>query len=235
MKKMHLHLGDVISKKGFTLVEILVVIVIVAIVGTIMVVIFSNTLRGSNKSQILSIIKQNGQSVLENMDKTIRGADNLLCPTGTDPDVTIVTVKNGIYTRYRIVPASDTSADDKVPKDCIESEKSKNGCIVQDHPEKQIIDEVTGELETDAVFIDSVCSSDDPMPRSGSDDAANILTDTNVQTGVLIGSGFFTVSKPFGFKAIVTINFVLKPGVSAPQVIASQIDPQTYQTTIELR
>lgn len=85
--------------KGFTLVEIVVVMAIVAIVGVILVMIFANTLRGSSKAQILAVIKQNGQAVLGTMDNAIRNADNVAC-ISTSGD-TLVIVKDGIYTRFR--------------------------------------------------------------------------------------------------------------------------------------
>lgn len=85
--------------KGFTLVEILVAIAIVAMVGMILALIFINTLRGSNKSQILSVIKQNGQAAMDTLDKTIRNADNVACISASGD--TLAVVKNGIYTRFR--------------------------------------------------------------------------------------------------------------------------------------
>lgn len=213
------------SSNGFTIAEILVVMAIVAVVGTIMVVVFTNTLRGSNKSQMISAIKQNGQAVLDNMDKTIRNADDLVCFPISPPGNTIVVVQNGIYTRYRIV-FPDTVCADLVTE--------TDGCIVQDHPTKQT-DPNTLQLETDPVFRNNVCSSSDPMPRSGSSDHANILTDTNLRTGVKIDSGSFTASKPGGYQAVISINFVLKPGVEAPESIAGQVDPITFQTSVGLR
>lgn len=103
---------------GFTLVEILVVMAIMAIVGTIMVAIFSNTLRGSNKSQILAVVKQNGQAVLDNMDKAMRDADGVVCPKLDESSNTLVLVKNGRYTRFRFIP----------------SLPGENGYIQQDSP-----------------------------------------------------------------------------------------------------
>lgn len=201
-------------EKGFTLAEILVVIAIVAIVGTILVLIFTNTLRGSNKSQILSAMKQNGQAVLDSMGRIIRSADNVVCPTSGSSN-TIVIVKNGTYSRYRIVPGNTAGlAPGSAPSVCIGL--GTNGCIILDNPTPQSL-ETTPQL----------CA--DPMPF------AQILTDTNSLAGVSIESGSFYVSKPAGFKAIVTVNFVLKPGVGVPQITASQIDSVTYQTTIELR
>lgn len=188
--------------RGFTLVEILVVIGITAIVGTILVVIFTNTLRGSNKAQILAVIKQNGQSVLENMDKTIRNAYNVVCPASGSGN-TLVVEKNGEYTRYRIA----LSANSYIPLSCY-----TNGCIVWEK----------------STTLPS-CDPADPMF------SANILTDTNAQTGVKINSGSFYVNRPAGFKAAVTINFILSPGVNASSIITSQIDPVVFQTTIGLR
>ncbi len=215
--------------KGFTLVEILVAIAIIAIIGTIMVAVFINTLRGSNKSQILASIKQNGQAVLENMDKTIRNSDDVICPTSGWSN-TIVLLKNGIYTRYRI--ALSTDGINTAPDSCIKNPsdlKEKNGCIVQDNPEKQP-DPATGQQETDSVFIRRVCFPSNPI-ISG----ANILTDTDAQSGASIYSGFFNSVKLSGYKAAVTINFILKPGAGAPTAIAGQIDPVTFQTTVQLR
>lgn len=204
--------------RGFTLAEMLVVIAIVAIVGTILVTIFNNTLLGSNKSQILSAIKQNGQSVLENMDKTIRNADNLVC-VSESPNNTIVVVQKGVYTRYRIVlPAGTTGT---APPSCIGGEK--NGCIVWDNPIPQVTE------TTPLPFINRVCNPTDPMLL------AQILTDTNPQSGVLLESGSFTLSKLAGFKDAVTIEFRLKPAARAPYAIAGQIDPVEFKTTIGLR
>lgn len=208
-------------KKGFTLVEILVVISVLSIVGVIILTIFTRTLKGNNKAQILAAIKQNGQAVLENMDKTIRNSGNLLCPT-IDSSNTLVVEKDGLYTRYRIALAGAPDGD-KVPPSC-----SLNGCIVSDNPAKQI-DLATNELETDLAFINRACSSTDFMT------SANILTDTNSQTGVLVKEGSFKSDKLAGFKDAVTINFKLGPGKDAPAAVAGQIDPVTFQTTIQLR
>lgn len=192
--------------KGFTLVEILVVMAIVAIAGLILVTIFTNTLRGSNKSQILAVIKQNGQSVLEQMDKTVRNADNVVCVSNDNPSTSLVIVKNGIYTRFRFIIKTSTT----------------NGSIQQDNPTQS-------SSETLPQFITRVCQYTDPMV------SANILTDTNSQTGVSINSGFFAPSPLPGYKTAVTTYFKLWAGTEAPSAIAGQIDPVEFKTTIGLR
>ena len=197
-------------KKGFTLVEILVVIAILSVLGVLILTIFTRTLRGSNKSQIIGKIKQNGQSVLEQMDKTVRNSDKVVCVISSN----LVVVKNGIYTRYRFIPPTS----------------SANGLIQQDNPAKQNVqDSNPPSEETDSEFKNRVCTIDDSMSE------ALIITDTNLQTGVSVENGLFTRDSPAGFLDQVTISFVLKPAVNASQAVAGQIDPVSFQTTIQLR
>lgn len=213
------------SVKGFTIAEVLVVIAILAIIGTIMVITFSNTLRGSNKAQVISAIKQNGQAVLENMDKNIRKANNLICVSSNPPN-TIVIDQNGLNIRYRIVlPTAIAGA----PAVCIGQDK--NGCIIWDNPGKET--DLNGKVETNAEFINRICDSADPMT------SANILTDADTLTGVSVkkesSKEFFSFSDLAGYKTSVTINFQLGPGAKAPAVTSGQIDPVTFQTTVSLR
>lgn len=192
------------SNSGFTIAEILVAIAIIAFLGAVMVAIFISTLRGSNKSQILGSIKQNGQAVLEIMDKTIRSADNVICTSGDTK--TLVIEKNGIYTRFRFIAPTPTI------------NPTANGKIQQDSPLPGV------DMET---FLMYVCMN--PMP------APIILTDTNTQTGVSVNNGSFTRNQQAGSEDNVTVEFTLGPGVQAPPVVAGQIEPVKFQTTIQLR
>lgn len=211
-------------ERGFTLVEILVVIAIVAIIGLVMIAIFTNTLRGSNKSEILSVIKQNGQAVLDNIDKNVRESDNVICPSPGSSSDTLVVVKNGSYTRYKFIPPNNTNPT-------IGNCGSVNGCIQQDN---FIQPATSADIKQ---FLIDVCNTATFAPV-----APVILTDTNAQTGVSVNcsdtnclTNIFTRNKPAGFKDQVAIKFNLKPGVSAPAVVAGQIDPVSFQTSIELR
>lgn len=218
--------------RGFTLVEILVVIAIVAIVGTMLVSIFSSTLRGSNKAQILAVIKQNGQAVLENLDKNIRSADNVVCPFFASPSDTstssndMVIVKDSIYIRYRFT----------IPP-------TGNGLIQQDYPVKQdIVGSSPLRKETDAEFINRICISTDTMDVTT---GLRILTDTNSKTGVSVKCivsdctvnppPVFVRNRSAGFKDQLTIQFSLAPGVDVPAAISDQIDDVTFKTTVQLR
>lgn len=204
--------------KGFTLAEILVVMAITAIVGTILVAIFTNTLRGSNKSQILAVIKQNGQAALENMDKTIRNADNVICPKIISPATsassdTLVIVKNGLYTRFKFILATS----------------SQNGMIQQDQPVQSTAED--NDKSNIEFFLRTICV--DPM---GTDSPGVVtLTDTNTQSGVSVENGLFTRDQQSGSNDSISIRFELVPGITAPEIIRGQIDPVTFQTTIGLR
>lgn len=212
------------KQKGFTLVEVLVAIALLSIFGVLIVTIFTRTLKGGNKTQIITAIKQNGQSVLEIMDKTIRNSDDVVCPTITDScNLTapsscknLVVKSNGTYTRYRFIDPILTS------------NPPVNGSIQQDNPVKGI-DLSTGREYADPAFINKICAAADPMQDPIS------LSNTQRQTGVSVENGTFTKNSSAGYKDQVTVKFDLKPGVEAGQAVSGQIDAVNFQTTIQLR
>ncbi len=230
------------QNSGLTLVELLVVMAVLSITGIFILNIFTSSLRGSNKSQILGVIKQNGQAVLDTMDKTIRNSDNVVCPfflsSGDTSSFsnTLVTVKDGIYSRFRLIPPTN-NPNTALGNNC--GATSGNGCFVQDNPTKITITANVVE-ETEPQLVDRICQPGTLMLSS-----AILLTDTNPQTGISINcigadcnpaaNAVFTRNRSSGFKDQVTIRFIAKPGVSAPQAVVGQIDPVTFQTTINLR
>lgn len=222
---------------GFTLVEMLVVLAVLSIVGTLILTIFTRTLKGSNKAQIIGSIKQNGQLILETMDKTIRNADHLICvcpssdycpPTMVRPEggvikSNLVVVKDGIYTRFDfIIPSS-----------------SSNGFVEwasfqlpDTHPDG------TEENLYVAQFDQVACINPmrDLITNSNVVNNVSQLTDTNTQTGVSVTDLTFTEeSHKAGYKDVINVSLTLAPGVGAPASIAGQIDPVAFQTTIQLR
>ncbi len=147
-----------LSNAGSTLVEMLVVIVVLAILGVLVVTIFTRTLRGTNKTQIISSIKQNGQSILETMNNSIRNADNIFCIS--QDHHTIVVVKNGLYTRYRFV---------------IDSSGLSNGKVSSDNPQQLGVES--------SIFMSNICNSADLLvaPQTLSD--TNTQTGVNLISG----------------------------------------------------
>lgn len=62
------------KQKGFTLVELLVVFGILALVGGMTGDIFIGILKGINKANVINEIKQNGNYVLNYMDRVVRNS-----------------------------------------------------------------------------------------------------------------------------------------------------------------
>ena len=209
--------------KGFTLIELLIVIVVLSTAGLLVLTIFTNSLRGSNKAQISSSIQKNGRNVLDTMDKTIRNSDNLVC-ISTPNHSTLVVVKDGIYTRYKFIPPAPVV------------NPTINGKIVIDNPvkDKNIIglDPSTNDEYTDPAFKNKICAESDPDPSVA-------LTDTDPETGVSItapAGGIFSNPNPSaGFKNQVKIEFFVSQGVLASPLLTGQIDPVNFVTTVNLR
>jgi len=66
--------------KGFTLVELLVVIVVFSLVGAITGSILVNSLRTANKTNSINVLKQNGDYVVQQTEKELHEARVLKSP-----------------------------------------------------------------------------------------------------------------------------------------------------------
>ncbi len=135
------------QSKGFTLVETLVAMGIIAILGVILTQLFYTSLRGDNKAQVIGSIKQNGDAALESIKANIRDSDQVVasCPLG------ILVVKGGTYTRYRIVP----------------EQANANGKILVDYPA------LTPQQIDAADELANACTTDiQTNPTSLTDDSA---------------------------------------------------------------
>lgn len=80
-----------LKTKGFTLIEILVVISILAIIVAIGSMSFFGLLKGSRKSKTMTLVKQNGNYALGVMAKMVRNAREVtsICG-GSDDSITIL-------------------------------------------------------------------------------------------------------------------------------------------------
>lgn len=218
-----------ILQKGFTLVEMLVVMSVLSIVSVLILNIFTKTLRGGNKTQIIGAIKQNGQSVLEIMDKTVRNSDSVICPgftSSTDDTATsdtLVVIKDGVYTRFKLSVPDNTNRkfqqDFPVQPETETETENKNQI-------KKFLEE---NICTDPIGADSVT----PQTITDTDPLSGVSVDCVASN--CIANPIFTRYRAVGFKDQVTIKFDLKNGVGVPQAVAGQIDAVTFQTTIGLR
>ncbi|MEK7513539.1 MAG: type II secretion system protein [Patescibacteria group bacterium] len=68
--------------KGFTLIELMVVVVIFALFSVTLMGLLLATLRGSNKAQLTQVLHQEGDYALMNMARTIRQGKSAACGSG---------------------------------------------------------------------------------------------------------------------------------------------------------
>ena len=100
--------------KGFTLIELLTVAAILAVLGTIVVSVITVTLRGTKKTDLLEIARQNGDTALSQMVRGIRYAASLDNPTSCVPSksvgsITVTSVTTHIQTTYSCNAGTITS------------------------------------------------------------------------------------------------------------------------------
>lgn len=81
-----------VKRKGFTLIEIIVVVGVLIIIMTVGVTSFLNVLRSSTKSNTATLVKQNGDHALSIMSRMIRNARELV--TYDEVEGKELTIKN---------------------------------------------------------------------------------------------------------------------------------------------
>ena len=79
----------IFNSKGFTLIEFLTVVVVIASIGIIIVGILTSALRGTNKTNIVNLVRQSGNQVVIQMTKMIEYAESF---DGVSVDGTSYTV-----------------------------------------------------------------------------------------------------------------------------------------------
>lgn len=77
-------------QSGFTLLELLVSIAVVAVIGSTLSIILVNSLRGANKANVVTSVRQNGNNAVLQLAKNIREASDvtypvLPCPSSPQP------------------------------------------------------------------------------------------------------------------------------------------------------
>jgi len=75
-------------KKGFTLVEILVVITVFAVLGVITTQTLLISLQGSRKSGSLTSVRENLNYALSVMERQLRNAESVVCTKSTYTNIT---------------------------------------------------------------------------------------------------------------------------------------------------
>src|SRR6185295_7696266 len=70
----HPNMKSFFEQKGFTLIELLASMVVIMTIGVLVVTIIVSSLRGTNKTNAILQVKQNGSLTLNQMTKMIRDA-----------------------------------------------------------------------------------------------------------------------------------------------------------------
>lgn len=199
------------KQKGFSLVEVVIAITILGVIGAYVGSILTTAFKGSNKSALLGDIKQNGQTALGLMDRTIRNSDKVICPyvTTQNSNYLIISTSDGKIVRFTISPQPSTYF---------------NGTIIGDFPDVDTL------LLNPADICITLVNTPPQNPTN--------LTDDNFNSGVSVRNGGFTVSKNPGFKDVVTVQFDLGPAVGKPVGYDASIGGSGYVhfvTSIQLR
>ncbi len=99
--------------RGYTVIELMIVIVLIAIIGVTTVNLLFTSLNSSGKSAGLSVVKQNGDHAIGIIERQTRDAQSVLCPTPPGNVLTIVTQDDETIS-FQLV-GSRIQMDDSVP------------------------------------------------------------------------------------------------------------------------
>lgn len=201
------------SQKGFTLIEALVAVLIIGILGFMITDLLSRTFRGSNKTQLIGVVKQNGQSALNTIDHAIRNSDAVVCPQNKVADKVLALTTNGKYTVFWCEPPTDT----------------QNGYIAK-------IQTDTSPLISGTNLCPPPTSPSSPLyPQLSS---RIYLTNINPAFGVSVQTRdcFIRDVEP-GSKDKIDISFEIGSGVNSGSGFENQIGEGAvlFETTVELR
>ncbi|MBI2616831.1 type II secretion system protein [Candidatus Gottesmanbacteria bacterium] len=123
------------QKAGFTLIELMIVITLVGIIGTITTQVFLINVRSQNKSEIVKEVKQNGDYASAAMEIMIRNAidvPSLQCNAQAADQLTI-TNQDGNSTTFDcsddIKIASISSTFPSLPQSLTSSKVKVTGCF----------------------------------------------------------------------------------------------------------
>lgn len=202
---------------GFTVIEVLIGVAISTTIALVLTTVLSQTLQGGNKSDLLSIVKQDGQTALTTIETSVRDSDGLACiynDTSVSPRADAIVVEtNGTFTRFRFYDPVTTGTP-------------SNGYLVED----EIPSTWINSIPPDSGYS-SLCQ--DSGPYGVDSPNAVKITDLDKVTGISIANAQFSNPSP----GLVGIKFDGLPGVSAGTGIENEIGSNGihFETTVEIR
>ena len=194
---------------GFTLFELLVVVAVMIVIGLVGSDILINVVKGSNKVEIINKVKQNGSSVLDQMERKIRSATVVYSSVnGNGTGVVVDAINNGQCLTQIITKSA--GPPDVYTKFFLVAEGAQNGYIA------------TAQAATLA-----------SLPVSAA--LSQSITNTDGVSGVSLASGAcFDTTYSAGYPLVVTISFTLQQAKNAPSR-QDFVATVPFKTTISLR
>lgn len=197
-----------LSKKGFSLVEVIVSITIIGIVGVILTTILNRTFQANDKSQLIGVIRQNGSLALNIMQEVIRTAEKVVCTNSPTNSVLVIQKRDGSLVRFSI--KSDVSTE--------------NPAIVEDFPS----------IPADPNTFAEICNFTS-VPLITSNMA--YITNKDPTYGVKAEGLNFELLTGASTNEGVKVLFELVPPINAQNNFSNQLGggKESFQTTILIR
>lgn len=175
------------KKNGFSLLEVVLSIGIIALIGVFASTLLTRTYKSTASSDLSSRLKQNGENASHRISESLRMADAVVCYGGDNlnQDNRIVFLTSeGKYDQYRFVQPV-----------IVGSQVTQNGYIAKQEnlPPSQ---------------LDTFCTQD-PTPAQ-----EIIMTDNNLSNGVSVANGEFVKLSGGEGRDTVTIKFDISPAAS---------------------
>lgn len=206
---LHSQFSIIKFQTGFTLIEVLIVATLVGVMGLVTTELLSRTFKASNKVQIIGKVKENGQSAINQIDETLRFAQEVSC-VSSDNHIMVVKTRDGSYKAFRYY----------APVKNIPGKQDQNGVI-------------TSQTLSPSASPQTVCNEnliDYPFLRG------QPLTDYSDKVkGVSVNSVVFTKTTSPIAKDVANITIDVGPAVNSPLRSDQQISDIKFQTSIVLR
>lgn len=194
---------------GFTIIEMVVSIAIIGIIGLILTDLLGRSFRSSDKTQSISIIKQNGETAINTISQVLRNSQRSICIGDYQNDQdqpTLVVKKAGQYIRFRVLNKT-SSQNSRLEQETL-----------QVNDQSQLVNLCSQDLPPDVIRLSRVTlTNTDPV--SG----VSIITSGSDKTS-------FALNSQGGYPDVITIKLKIGLGFSSPQS-----DQIVFQTTVKLQ
>ena len=198
------------NTKGFSLIEVMITIAVIAVVGGLSLAIFTQTLSTSRQSGSLSDLKQNGERAANIIAEVVRNAEAIICygpADGMTKNIVVVRTAAGKYTRFRFAPPSPPTGT-----------PTQNGYIAR-------LDNLTTAQLSGPNALSEFCS----LGNNGE----TIITNNNSQSGVSISDGQFIRISGNLSKDTISVSFNVNPSLTSGGTMGS--NSQHIETTVQVR